>query len=484
MELSRVRHGFAGRAQPAFLEVESLELTLEESFCFVGANGSGKSLLAGILAGAIEPQSGELRRVPARREWISFESSQARYEAELAQDDTDFTDEVDFGTTGLELLRESQRPDDHIRRVAGELGIAPLLDRGCRQFSSGEWRRVELARALLCEPELLILDEPFESLDAGACVQLRSLLLELRVRGVGLVLFVSRLEDVPEFCDRVGVLVHGRLARVGPRAELIEDAAVRQLFAFDPSFVPALPTTDTARISPLIVGRALSVRYGEVTQFAPFDWQVEPGEHTRIVGPNGSGKSTLLGLVTGDHPQCYSNDLSVVGYRRGSGESIWDVKKRIGIVSPALHRDYRAPATALTVVVSGFFDSIGLYEEPTRDQLRLARKWLDVFDLGGASGEPFRALSHGQQRLLLCARALVKTPPLLVLDEPTAGLDAINSAVVLHYAGRLTALGMTTVLFVSHRPDERVSGIARVLEFLPSAEPHVRYEVRTARAEE
>jgi len=469
MQITDLRHGK--------LAIDSLLLPAAGGLAVVGPNGSGKSLLAALLSGQLEPEHGTLSSVPGQRVLVSSETSQARYERELAEEETDFSDEVDFGATGLELLLEAAQGEAEVRETASALGLAHLLERGCRQFSSGEWRRIELGRAFLAEPELLLLDEPFESLDRSAREEMLKLAEQLHLRGVQIVFFVSRIEDAPEFLQTWLVLDQGRVLRLGSKRELLSDAKVRQLLSGDAGLTPELALASPQYISPLIDGRGLTVRYGELVQFAPFDWKVEPFEHTRITGPNGSGKSTLLGLLTGDHPQCYRNQLSVVGYKRGSGESIWDVKKRIGIVSPALHRDYRAPATALSTVTSGFFDSIGLYQEPLKDQVRAARHWLDVFELGASAERAFRELSHGEQRLILIARALVKLPPLLVLDEPTAGLDAANSCLVLRATERLIELQLTTVLFISHRIDERIVGMNRVLEFVPSLSPDVRYEV-------
>jgi molybdate transport system ATP-binding protein len=263
---------------------------------------------------------------------------------------------------------------------------------------------------------------------------------------------------------------------------LLESEALSSLFTFDwTKDVSVLDAPARQVEGPLVEARGLTVRYGDCVQFAPFDWKLEAGEHTRIVGPNGSGKSTLLGLITGDHPQCYANDLNVVGYKRGSGESIWDLKKHIGYFSPALHRDYRVSATALTVVISGFFDSIGLYQQPTKDQIALAKRFLDLFDLVEAADTPLHALSFGHQRLVLAARALVKRPPLLILDEPTQGLDALNAALVFRYVERLAQQGRTTLLFVSHRVDEVIAGVDRILRFVPSTRANTRYEVVASR---
>jgi molybdate transport system ATP-binding protein len=142
--------------------------------------------------------------------------------------------------------------------------------------------------------------------------------------------------------------------------------------------------------------------------------------------------------------------------KRGSGETIWELKRRIGIVSAALHRDHRVPGTALHIVLSGFHDTIGLYDAVTPDQIRHARHWLQLTGMEQKAAIPFKQLSYGEQRLVLIARALVKQPMLLVLDEPTQGLDAVNRLRVMHFLEHLSTQQHTTILMVSHRLDERL----------------------------
>jgi molybdate transport system ATP-binding protein len=174
-----------------------------------------------------------------------------------------------------------------------------------------------------------------------------------------------------------------------------------------------------------------------------------------IEGPNGSGKSTLLELITGDHPQAYCNDLHLFGRRRGSGETVWDIKKNVGLVSARLHRDYRVGGSVEDVLVSGLFDSIGVYQPREPSHVARAHAWLAWLDLGVPPSAPFRALSFGQQRLVLIARAAIKVPPLVVMDEPTSGLDPDNRARVLELVESLCTQDKSTLLLVTHRDDER-----------------------------
>jgi molybdate transport system ATP-binding protein len=206
---------------------------------------------------------------------------------------------------------------------------------------------------------------------------------------------------------------------------------------------------------PLVQLRRGHVRYEEQVVFERLDFTVMAGQHTLIEGPNGSGKSTLLELLTGDHPQAYSNDLHLFGRRRGSGETVWDIKKNVGIVSSRLHRDYRVGGSVEEVVLSGLFDSIGVYQRPEPSDRARARAWLAWLKLGLAPGAAFRELSFGQQRLVLIARAAIKVPPLVVMDEPTSGLDPANRLRALHLVESLCTQKKSTVLMVTHRPDER-----------------------------
>jgi molybdate transport system ATP-binding protein len=174
-----------------------------------------------------------------------------------------------------------------------------------------------------------------------------------------------------------------------------------------------------------------------------------------IEGPNGSGKTSLLEMLTGDHPQAYANDLSLFGRRRGTGETVWEIKKHVGLVSARLHRDYRAHGSVEEVLLSGLYDSIGVYQRVEPSHRARARAWLDWLQLGLGPSAAFRELSFGQQRLLLIARAAIKLPPLLVLDEPTSGLDAENRLRALGLVESLCTQHKSTVLMVTHRAEER-----------------------------
>ena len=215
--------------------------------------------------------------------------------------------------------------------------------------------------------------------------------------------------------------------------------------------------------TPILEIRELCVSYGKVEALHHINLKVSAGQIVTVIGPNGAGKTTLLGLVLGDHPQVYTNEVTVFGRRRGGGESQWDIKRHIGWVSPELHLHFKAAATCFEVVASGFHDSIGLFEPVTRGQAAAARRWLRRFGLLGFAGTPLFGLSAGGQRMVLLARALVKRPRLLALDEPCQGLDAAHRALFIGAVDELLRAGAVTALYITHRLDEIPPSIQRVL---------------------
>ena len=230
----------------------------------------------------------------------------------------------------------------------------------------------------------------------------------------------------------------------------------------------------------LIDMRGVNVGWDDRLVLADFTWSVRAGEHWLIRGPNGSGKTTLLELITGDNKQVYSNDVRIFGRRRGTGESIWDIKAQLGIVSYRLHVEYRmVGGTDLeAVIISGFKDSIGLYEPRTDVQVVAAHRWLALAGFSGREREPFARLSYGEQRAVLIVRAAVKQPKLLILDEPCHGLDERHRERILSLLEAIAETGTTTLLQVTHDPTEVLACERHILELRPGEEPMYRVLTR------
>lgn len=442
-------------------------LSAGQHWVLLGANGSGKSALAAAMAGLGHLVSG--RRLPdqgselPRVQLVSFEVQRELIEAERDKDESDITDEVFDGTPVRELL-EGGDTELTARLIEG-FGLGDKLDRGFRKLSTGETRKLLLIRAISAKPEILILDEPFDGLDVDS-VRILNEELKSIAGTTSLVMVLNRLDEIPDWITHAAVLVNGTIAHQGLLAD--EQTVIRQLLQLqrDDLVVPAPDATDripTLAPGPLVTIRSGRVAYGDTVIFSGLDWQVNPGEHWQVVGPNGSGKTCLLNLVTGDHPQCYVNDIKVVGYQRGQGESIWDIKQHIGYVSTALQWEYRVSISLQNVILSGFYDSIGLYTKASDSQQLIARAWLSLLGLLDRAHEPFNHCSYGDQRLLLIARAMVKHPQLLILDEPCLGLDEVNRQLVLSLIEIICSTSETTVLYVNHHAEDRIKGIDRIL---------------------
>ena len=423
-----------------------------ESWCFYGDNRSGIDDFLRFLAGeSSAPPLGARFQPPEKPRLISFAAQQEIYEEELRNDDSDFLDHLDPGRLARDFLPPDKLDDPLIDRFR----FREALERGFRQLSSGQNRKLLLLKALLDSSRFLVVDCPFDGLDRDSCQELDSALQVVAGGGQLLFLLVRNREDIPHWVDYLAIFDGGKLAWHGALAAGL--ARLQETRAASNLFAGALDDEGQGggKREELIRLRDGFAYYENKPLFSGLNLTVTSGGHTLITGPNGSGKSTLLQMITGDHPKCYANDLTIFGRRRGSGESIWELKKEMGIVSPELHRSYRAPGSALQAVLSGLYDSIGLYAKPSDEDLRRARFWLRQVGLEDKAASAFRRLHYGQQRLVLIARALIKLPKLLVLDEPTQGLDQAARTALLDFLEYLAQKEAgPTILYVSHREDE------------------------------
>ena len=434
-------------SEPLQLTREGPGLTL-----VTGPNGSGKSSAARALAAQV-----------AGARLLSAESQQAFYEAQLAADEGNFRGGIDTSSKVRELLGDPGL----LHPLYAAFRLKALWERGFRLLSTGEARKVLLLQAVLSAPSLLILDDPFDGLDRAAQAELAQAIQHVAEELPVLVVGTFGVHDLPfplAALREVLVIAERRLSFRGTPQAFVERASNGLHQRTPPPVQLGSWYEPLAPGVPLVQLRGGSVRYGEQVVFEALDFSVAAGQHTLIEGPNGSGKSSLLEMLTGDHPQAYSNDLHLFGRRRGSGETVWDIKKNVGVVSARLHRDYRVGGSVEEVLLSGLFDSIGVYQKPAPSERARAHAWLAWLELGLAPNAAFRELSFGQQRLVLIARAAIKVPPLVVMDEPTSGLDADNRARALELVESLCRQdspagaqprSMSTVLMVTHRADER-----------------------------
>ncbi len=465
--------------QGARLLLDNISFQLPAGTCMLiaGATGCGKTTLIRSLAGRVWhtgtisfEESGELRRSVIERQHrfhnrsnISSFYYQQRFNSMDAQD----------AWTVREELSRVMQPHMKMEDALEHVGIAHRLETPLIQLSNGEHKRFQLARAMMEGADILLLDNPFTGLDVGARAALDQTLADLCGAGKR-ILIVTGPASLPDCVTHMYRLEGGRLL---PFADAAAYETWRQALRVDalqhngsaPEEIPA--AFDFPHFDEAVRIEGLHVAYGEKVILSGLDWTIRRGECWSISGPNGAGKSTLLSLVCGDNPQAFANRISLFDRPRGSGESIWDIKKMIGFVSPELHHYFETGSQAGQVVASGLFDTIGLFRKPNPAQLDLVQRWMAATGIAHLAERPFANLSDGEQRLVLLTRALVKQPPMLVLDEPCQGLDEAETLRFNHLVDRLCRKTGKTLLYVTHHPDEIPSCVTRRMALSPGKPP-------------
>ena len=417
-----VRHNYRPLVGPV-----DLLLSEGERVVIFGPAASGKTILAEALAGRRHAYSGTLEFSPGAE--VSVVTAESAHR--LANSET---------PVGLEAHLE------------GPFRLGHLAGRQYSTLSTGERHKLLIAQVLSSDASLVILDDPFRGLDVESQDRLRRYLAAERPGDAHrcIVLLTGRERDVPG--------AGWRQVALPPRQAI---AAPDDRHGGAPR-----PTTARGR-AVLLALNHVNVSYGATPVLRDISWTVRRGETWTLAGPNGSGKTTLLSLITGDNPKAYGQDITLFGRRRGSGETVAEIKRHIGVVSGELHAHFPHRARAIDTVVSGFYDSFGLRAAAPGHRMEAARELLAFFGIPWAEDEVFSDLSSGTQRVVLIARALIKAPELLVADEPAQGLDHESTLRVLDGLDRLAAAGTATLLYVSHDPDYQLSAPGRRLELVP-----------------
>ena len=447
-----------------------------EHIAIVGPNGGGKSLFVDTLIGKYPLREGTIeydfspsatQTVYDNVKYIAFRDTYGAADTNYYYQQRWNAHDQDEVPDVRDMLGEIK--DDKLKNELFELfHIEPLLDKKIILLSSGELRKFQLTKTLLTAPRVLIMDNPFIGLDAPTRELLFSLLERLtKMSSVQIVLVLSMLDDIPSFITHVipvdKMEVFPKMAREAYLKAFHDRDTVDSFEELQKRIINLAYDGNTYDSDEVVKLNKVSIRYDDRTILKELDWTVRRGEKWALSGENGAGKSTLLSLVCADNPQSYACDISLFGRKRGTGESIWEIKKHIGYVSPEMHRAYLKNLPAIEIVASGLHDSIGLYKRPQPEQMAICEWWMDIFGIAELKDKPFLQLSSGEQRLALLARAFVKDPELLILDEPTAGLDPAGRTEILELLQRLHRERNIAVILVSHSMDDVARYAERIL---------------------
>ncbi len=459
-----------------------INLTIEEGehIAVIGPNGGGKSELINTLIGKYPLLMNEVeydffpRLSKMAYENIRYMAFRDTYgdtaEGSYYYQQRWNSQDADIYPTVAELM--PQGGDETTRKLLYELfDIEAILEKSSILLSSGEMRKFQLTKALIGNPRVLILDNPFIGLDAHTREQLSKLLNRLTQESdIQIIVVVAKANDIPSFITHVvevdEMICHEKqslseyMAIHRETTESVLDEEKRKNIANLKQENDEIPSEE------IISMKEVTIRYGERTILKNLNWQVMKGDKWAVHGENGAGKSTLLSLICADNPQSYACNISMFGNKRGSGESIWEIKKHIGYISPEMHRAYMKSIPAIEIVASGLHDSVGLYVRPRPEQIKICEWWMEIFGIGQLKERDFLSLSSGEQRLVLLARAFVKDPQLLILDEPLHGLDERNSKMVKEIINTFSNRKGKTLIMVSHYKEELPDCITKQLTLI------------------
>ena len=464
MKTIELRNARARKPEWCLAEPVNFFLDEGEHLAIVGRNGGGKSMLVDMITGKhpVAPDSisysftepyNNLKTITFRDTYGG--DNDRTYFLQQRWNQTEIDEETPTVGAKLEeayMLAGEDTPErrEFQKHLYKLFHMEDLLDKYIILLSSGELRKYKLAANLFTKPKVLIIENPFIGLDAETRDQVKVLLDSLAAeKEMQIILVLSKIDEVPDFITRV-IKLDGLhiVSDIKVKTDFIIEHCPFAIQVKNENPIPPIPQE-------VIKFNHVTIRYGERTILKDLNWVVLKGEHWSLSGQNGSGKSTLLSLVCADNPQSYACDISLFGQKRGSGESIWDIKRHIGYVSPEMHRSYKQNIPAIEIVASGLKDTIGLYYKPNKEEKDKCIEWMNLFGIKKLAGRKFHEISSGEQRLVLLARAFVKNPDLLILDEPLHGLDLCNRNMVKAIVDRyMIDNPECTLIYVTHYENE------------------------------
>lgn len=476
--LIQVRNALCRLSAKHTLEIPHFDIVEGQHLCLFGGNGAGKSTLLKLLLGALPSGQAHVHYCSGFNPnadciVVSFEQQQALWDLDNRHDISEFSEDArDQGTTVAAWILGRFHADVRYERILTSLGLKELEDRGMRYLSSGQCRKAMLAKALYQRPRLLVLDDPLGSIDRVAQGQISTALQQWMTPTSTTLLLCRRAADILPGISHLALMDELCLIDQGELALVREGPHFRAITQRPLALPKSLPAPALNRCPPTLAPDQNLIELHDV--FAAYhgkrvlenlSWTMRYGQHTVIEGPNGCGKSTLLSLIDGENHMAYGQEVYLFGKKRGTGETIWDVKAHFGVVSNEMHNRYVKGWRVLEVVISGFFDSVGLYDDSGASERSCALAWLQALNIEALAKEYYGSISFGQQRLVLLARAMLKHPNVLILDEPCVGLDDRHRELILALADLIAATTSTHILYVSHTQGEQPRCINQHIRF-------------------
>jgi molybdate transport system ATP-binding protein len=462
-----------------------------ESWALVGESGSGKSALLQTIAGNFNITGGEVRyhffedylqQHPGNPDHLTHHKLVAIVEGKhhfknlsntgdfYYQQRYNSMDSEDSLTVEeyLHTIKPAPQPNLywHFDKIIATLKLDLLSKKQLIKLSNGETKRLRIAAALIKNPALLLLDSPLTGLDVQTRQDFNAIINEITASGITVVMATSPFE-IPDAITHVAVLKSGVIINSVTKADFSPKMVeLQQGDHIDKEELKALldDHNSSAKYRQIISMNKVHVKYGDNVILNDVDWQVNPGDRWALLGHNGAGKSTLLSLINGDNPQAYANDIVLFDKKRGTGESIWDIKKKIGFVSPELHQYFPTDNSCLQVIESGYYDTLGLFRPSNKERAAIALRWMKALEIDKYARTLLKNIPASAQRLCLLARALIKNPPLLIFDEPCQGMDTHQQQHFKNLVDTICGLSKVTLIYVTHYQHEIPESVDKVLK--------------------
>ncbi|BAX78831.1 ATP-binding cassette domain-containing protein [Labilibaculum antarcticum] len=469
--------------------LENISLTVKsgEQWAVIGESGSGKSALLKTIAGKFHISKGEfthpfldekakkkkqvlftwknlISQVSPKHNFTNLSNTtifyyQQRFNSSDSEDTLtveQFLSQIESSTSAITWT---------LNKVMNRLHLQELKDKHLIKLSNGETKRLLIAKALLKNPSLILLDNPLTGLDIDTRKDINNLITEISESGISIIMATSP-NEIPEAITHIAVLEDGKIAKILPRYEFkpenLHFSAISEIDSQE--LKKLLASSRQENFENIVKMKNVVIKYGENTILDHVNWTIKQGERWALLGHNGAGKSTLLSLVNGDNPQAYANNISLFDVKRGSGESIWDIKKKIGFVSPEFFQYFPNGNSCLQVIESGFYDTLGLFRKSNPGKVEIAKRWMELLEIENSATKLFKNVSASTQRLCLLARALVKNPPLLIFDEPTQGLDSHQQNNFKYIIEKICEHSNVSLIYVSHYYHDIPKSVQNILK--------------------